>query len=229
KMSKSLGNFLLLRDVLETTKPAVLRMLMIQTHYRSPLDFSEERLKESEAALDRIAGLVKRLDWAIGNAQDVESPIDAAFIEAGVRKLDDDFTASMDDDFNTAGALGSLFAFVADVNAQLGDKTVSKEDVDVLASARAKIVEIMDVFGVMLEAGEADCEYPQEVCDFAAELGVFEGSDPVAAVDALLQARADARKNRDFQLADKVRDGLTGMGFTIEDTPQGARVTFEAR
>ena len=229
KMSKSLGNFLLLRDVLETTKPAVLRMLMIQTHYRSPLDFSEERLKESEAALDRIAGLVKRLDWAIGNAQDVESPIDAAAIEAGVRKLDDDFTASMDDDFNTAGALGSLFAFVADVNAQLGDKTVSKEDVDVLASARAKIVEIMDVFGVMLEAGEADCEYPQEVCDFAAELGVFEGSDPVAAVDALLQARADARKNRDFQLADKVRDGLTGMGFIIEDTPQGARVTFEAR
>ena len=58
---------------------------------------------------------------------------------------------------------------------------------------------------------------------------MFEGSDPVAAVDALLQARADARKNRDFQLADKVRDGLTGMGFIIEDTPQGARVTFEAR
>ena len=71
KMSKSLGNFLLLRDVLETVKPEVLRMLMLQTHYRSPLDFSSDRLEESEAALDRIAGLAKRLVWALGNAQDI--------------------------------------------------------------------------------------------------------------------------------------------------------------
>ena len=229
KMSKSLGNFLLLREVLKTTKAAVLRMLMIQTHYRSPLDFSEDRLKESEAALERITSLVKRLDWAIDNAGDVESPIDAVAIEAGITKLRDEFTASMDDDFNTAGALGSLFSFVAEVNGQLGDKTVSKDDVAVLTASRDAILEVLGVFGITFDDAPEDAGYPQQVCDLAAQVGAYSGTDPVEAVEALLEARASARKNRDFALADKVRDGLGDMGFTIEDTPQGARVTFQAR
>lgn len=226
KMSKSLGNFLLLRDVLKTTKPEVLRMLMLQTHYRSPLDFSEERLKESEAALERIVGLVKRLQWAIDNAAEGEAKLDAESIERAVGRLREDFEASMDDDFNTAGALGALFSYVAEINTQLGDKVASTADVDALRTALDALLELMGVFGIDLGLEDEGKAYPQEVCDLACDLVSYDGTNPAEAVDVLLEARAAARKERNFALADQVRDGLTGLGFTIEDTPQGARVSF---
>jgi len=228
KMSKSLGNFLLLRDVLETVKPEVLRMLMLQTHYRSPLDFSSDRLEESEAALDRIAGLAKRLVWALGNAQDIPSPLDTRSIMKRAKEVRNDFIAAMDDDFNTAGALGVVFTFVAELNAQLGDKTVSLTDVPALRQAHAVIVELMSVFGIMLEEDEEEREYPAEVVGLSKRLAGYTGANPAQAVQVLLDCRADARKNKNFSLADQVRDGLVDSGFTIEDTPQGARVTFEA-
>ena len=229
KMSKSLGNFLLLRDVLKTTRADVLRMLMAQTHYRSPLDFSEDRLKEAESALDRIASLAKRLRWSMENAQDSGKSLDRAAIEASVQKARADFTEMMDDDFNTAGALGVVFSYVADLNGLLSDEAVAEADADVLQSALDELVELMGVFGVVLDAEEGAAEYPQEVCAMAHELIGYEGGDAIEAVDALLEARAQARKERNFALADQVRDGLTGLGFVIEDTPQGARVTFGAK
>lgn len=107
KMSKSLGNFLLLRDVLKTTKPDVLRMLMLQTHYRSPLDFSEDCLRESAAALERITSLVTRLDWAIDNAQEGGVELDANALNALTKETRNQFIYAMDDDFNTAGVWAS--------------------------------------------------------------------------------------------------------------------------
>ena len=228
KMSKSLGNFLLLRDVLATTKPDVLRMLMLQTHYRSPLDFSQDRLDEAEAALERISGLVARLDWAMKNAQDIPSPLDTRTIMKRTKEMRNEFIVTMDDDFNTAGALGVLFAFVGELNTQLGDKTCSLTDVPILRGAHTVIIELMSVFGIMLGQEEEGSDFPQEVVDLSRELTGYTGANPKQAVDVLLAARAEARKNRDFALADKVRDGLTGLGFTIEDTPQGARVTYNA-
>lgn len=229
KMSKSMGNFLLLRDALKMTSRNVLRMLMLQTHYRSPLDFSEDRLKEAEAALERIENVAKRLAWAIENAQDIESPLDGQALSRDIEKVRADFTAAMDDDFNTAGALGSVFSFIADLNAQIGDKTVSQSDVASLRSALDTVVELMGVFGIELGEGETDAEYPAEVVGCAAELAGYTGSNPQEAVQALLSARSDARKARNFALADQVRDRLVGMGFLIEDTPQGSRVTYEAK
>lgn len=228
KMSKSLGNFLLLRDVLATTKPDVLRMLMLQTHYRSPLDFSQDRLDEAEAALERISGLVARLDWAVANAQDIPSPLDALTIMKRTKEMRNEFIVTMDDDFNTAGALGVLFAFVGELNAELGDKTCSLTDVPILRGAHTVLVELMSVLGIMLGQDEEASDYPQEVVDLSRELTGYTGSNPKQAVDVLLAARAEARKERNFALADQVRDGLTGLGFTIEDTPQGARVTYNA-
>ncbi|MEG1561606.1 MAG: cysteine--tRNA ligase, partial [Raoultibacter sp.] len=119
KMSKSLGNFLLLRDVLETTRPEVLRMLMLQTHYRSPLDFSDERLTEAEAALSRIVNTVKNLEWLEANAADIPSPLDIRALMAQTQTARNEFIAAMDDDFNTAGALGSIFEAVRAVNVHL--------------------------------------------------------------------------------------------------------------
>lgn len=229
KMSKSLGNFLLLRDVLKTTRADVLRMLMAQTHYRSPLDFSEERLKEAEAALDRIIGLERRLRWAMDHAQDGDAALDASAIRAAIDGARADFTEAMDDDFNTAGALGVVFSYVAEVNSLVGDKVVAAPDVAALQAARDALVDLMGVFGIALDAEGAAADYPREVIDLARELAGFDDNDAAAAMNALLEARAQARKERNFDLADQVRDGLVDLGFVIEDTSQGARITYVAK
>ncbi|WP_283169761.1 cysteine--tRNA ligase [Curtanaerobium respiraculi] len=229
KMSKSLGNFLLLRDVLKTTEPEVLRMLMLQTHYRSPLDFSAERLEEASAALERITSLTRRLQWAIDNAEDIPSPLDIRKILGLMKSARNEFIFAMDDDFNTAGALGQVFTLVSELNAQLGDATCSISDVPILRDARAEIVELLGVFGIDLEgAGQAE-DYPQEVVALAKELTGYPGENAQKAVAMLLDCRQAARKQRDFALADKVRDGLGDLGFAIEDTPQGARVTYQKK
>lgn len=227
KMSKSLGNFLLLRDVLERTRPEVLRFLMLQTHYRSPLDFSDERLAEAEAGLSRIENTVKNLQWAIENAQDIPSPLKTKPLMAQVKDTRNEFIVTMDDDFNTAGALGIIFGFVNDLNSQIAGKTVSITDVPVLRGAYAVLVELMSVFGIMLEGEEEEVQYPDAVVPLAKELAGYTGANPAQAVSVLLDCRTEARSNKNWALADQVRDGMKELGLIIEDTPQGPRVSVE--
>lgn len=229
KMSKSLGNFKLLREILETTRPEVLRFLMLQTHYRSPLDFSSERLDEAASALGRIENAVKNLDWLLANAKDIPSPLDLRALIERTRQAKMAFIFAMDDDFNTCKALGEVFDFIADVNAQTAGKTLSLSDVPVVRDARTLVVKLMGVFGIDLEVVTStetgDCAYPPEVVELAASIAGFDGADAAAAMEALLAARTEARAAKDWARADAVRDGLRDLGFTIEDTPQGPRVT----
>lgn len=227
KMSKSLGNFLLLRDVLERTRPEVLRFLMLQTHYRSPLDFSDERLAEAEAGLSRIENTVKNLEWAIENAQDIPSPLQTKPLMKQTKETRNEFIVTMDDDFNTAGALGIIFGFVNDLNSQIAGKTVSITDVPVLRGAYAVLVELMSVFGIMLEGEEEEVQYPDAVVPLAKELAGYTGANPAQAVSVLLDCRTEARSNKNWALADQVRDGMKELGLIIEDTPQGPRVSVE--
>lgn len=227
KMSKSLGNFLLLRDVLERTRPEVLRFLMLQTHYRSPLDFSDERLAEAEAGLSRIENTVKNLEWAIENAQDIPSPLQTKPLMKQTKETRNEFIVAMDDDFNTAGALGIVFGFVNELNAQVAGKTVSITDVPVLRGAYAVLVELMSVFGIMLEGEEEEVQYPDAVVPLAKELAGYTGANPAQAVSVLLDCRTEARSNKNWALADQVRDGMKELGLVIEDTPQGPRVSVE--
>ncbi len=170
KMSKSLGNFMLLHDVLEATRPEALRMLMLQTHYRSPLDFSEERLAEADAALVRIENAVRGLDWAIEHAQDVPSPLDTRALIDRTRETRTAFIVAMDDDFNTCAALGTVFTFIGEVNAQVADKTVSLTDVAALKQARQAIVDLMGALGISVEAPAASGPaFPPEVVALAKE------------------------------------------------------------
>ena len=229
KMSKSLNNFFLLRDILETVDPAVLRFLMLQTHYRSPLDFSDERVDEAGVALERVRNAVKNLDWAADNATGDQSVLDGAEVDQLVRGMRMNFIVSMDDDFNSPKALGQLFDFVASANALVAGKTLSADDAALVRKVRELIVELMGVFGVDLESsGQADAGYPAEVVALAAELAGYTGDDTQEAVQALLDARAAARANKDWGLADAVRDRMAALGFTIMDTPQGARVEYSA-
>ena len=229
KMSKSLGNFMLLHDVLDETRPAALRMLMTQTHYRSPLDFSVDRLNEADAALTRIENAVKNMDWLASNAQDgAPDAVDAQALAEAVAQANGAFTEAMDDDFNAPQALGAVFTLVGTVNAAVADKSLSVNDAQAVVAARDAIIELLAVLGIDVETDMAEeANYPVEVVALAADLAGYGGASPEEAVEALLEARALARKEKNWGLADGVRDGLAGLGFVIEDTPQGARVTYE--
>ena len=228
KMSKSLNNFFLLRDILEQVDADDLRFLMLQTHYRSPLDFSDERVSEAHTALERIANTVKALDWACANADAERDLLETDEVNALIREMRMKFITSMDDDFNTPKALGCLFDFIAAANTLVAGKTLSPSDAKLVGEMRDLIIELMGVFGI--EMGIADdvakVSYPKEIVGLAEELAGFAGDDPSDAVDALLAARSDARAAKNWVLADAVRDRMAALGFTIMDTPQGARVEY---
>ncbi|MGB4592200.1 MAG: cysteine--tRNA ligase [Coriobacteriia bacterium] len=229
KMSKSLGNFLLLKEVLAVFPAPVVRLLMLQTHYRSPLDFSDARLDETRTALDRIENLVRNLRWAReAQANGTGAPDEAreelaSAIEATRAKFIDE----MDDDFNTAGALAAVFELGRVANSFMSDHQadIDMADRETLLRAESLVTELLGVFGIDV-APEAEVAYPPDVLDLAAQLAGYTGSDTEEAVRSLLAARAAARAERNWAAADMVRDGLAMLGFTIDDTPQGARVVY---
>jgi len=229
KMSKSLGNFLLLKDVLEKYPAPVIRLLMLQTHYRSPLDFSTDRLDEARTAYERLAGMVRTVRWVRSRAATGAGAADAdraALLEA-VADARTRFDADMDDDFNSAGALGALFELARAANGFLAanETVLGAPDLDALAAAEGTVVELLGVFGVSLPAHEADAPLPEGVVALAGDLAGYEGDDAHAAMDALLAARSQARADKDWGRADALRDGLTALGIRVEDTASGARVT----
>ena len=230
KMSKSLDNFFLLRDILETVDAWVLRFLMLQTHYRSPLDFSDERVDEAGVALERIMNAVRSIDWACEHAQSAENTLDASVVSDAVRKARLAFIEAMDDDFNSPKALGVVFDFVTEANAFVAGKELSGADVIAAREMRDLIIELMGVFGVDVEAAigaqSSDSAYPQEVLAIAADLASYTGDDSADAMQALLEARASARAAKDWPAADAIRDRLGALGITIKDPPQGAQVEF---
>ena len=230
KMSKSLDNFFLLRDILDTVDPNVLRFLMLQTHYRSPLDFSDERVDEAGVALDRIKNAAKTIEWAISHVEGDDPVLDAAAVAELVRKARFAFIEAMDDDVNSPKGLGVLFDFVTEANALMACKVISAADVEPARSMLDLIVELMDVFGIDLlaaiegEAAGSSC--PAEVVPIAADLAGYTGADPQAAIEALVEARAAARAEKNWGVADAIRDRLGEIGVTIKDTPQGAQVEY---
>ena len=227
KMSKSLNNFLLLHEALEIVRPEALRMLMLQTHYRSPLVFGDQRLSEADAALTRIQNTVKNLDWLAQNPSEGAQVLDAVRLLEATEKLRASFIEAMDDDFNAPEALGCLFNYIGIVNAAVASGAIAATDVELIASVKDTIVELMGVFGIDVSTNTAQaCNYPDAVLDLAFELTHYSGDDKVAAVQTLLDTRAAARKEKNWTLADAVRNGLSELGFTVEDTPQGARVSY---
>lgn len=235
KMSKSLGNFLLLKDVLERYPAPVVRLLMLQTHYRSPLDFSTERLDEAMRAYERLITPVRNFNWAKRNRAVVDLPeatgsvIDG--LEAAPAAARAALVEAMDDDFNTAGALAAIFDLVRVLNGFLEAHGIggNARYAARIEAATDTITELLGVLGVAVVLRETESQYPLEVLDLARDFAGYGGSDPGAAVEALLTARAVARSERNWAAADGVRDGLAALGFAIEDTPSGARVSYRDR
>lgn len=230
KMSKSLGNFLLLKDVLDRYDKNVVRLLMLQTHYRSSLDFSDSRLEETTHAYARLENLVRNLKWARDLAACgfgvPEEALDG--LKASISATREKFDADMDDDFNTAGALASVFELARAANSFLAEYQVDlcESDRDVLCEAEEVVVDLLGVLGIQIAAAEKTA-YPPAVFELARDVAGYDGVDAKAAVDALLATRSAARTEKNWALADVVRDGLGRLGFRIEDTPQGARVIYK--
>lgn len=229
KMSKSLGNFMLLCEVLEDARPQALRMLMLQTHYRSPLDFSTERMAEADAALSRIETALENMRWLCDTSlSDAPQVLDAARIESFVQTAREGFRSAMDDDFNAPAALGCIFTLVNQMNTATSGRSLSTRDAEQVVKASDCITELLGVLGIRLEdRDDASIEYPPETIALAYEFAGYGGHDATEAVEALIEARAQAKAERDWNAADAIRDNLIDLGFVIEDTPQGAKVTYE--
>lgn len=230
KMSKSLGNFTLLKDVLGSYNSTVIRLLMLQTHYRSSLDFSDTRLEETTHAYERLANLVRNLRWARSLAAcGMGAPAaSVAELKAAIAATSEKFEYEMDDDFNTAGALAAVFELAKVSNSFLADyqADLCESDRAVLTQADETVVGLLRVLGIEI-AEDQTVGLPPAVITLASEIAGYVGDDSTFAVDALLAARAAARVEKDWACADAVRDGLAALGFQIEDTPQGARVIYK--
>jgi len=222
KMSKSLGNFFTIREVLELFDSETLRFFILQAHYRSPLDYSDQNLREAQAGLARIYEALALLEEALaGAAVTTEKVASAAELTKKVAGLLPRFREAMDDDFNTAQALGMLFDTVRTLNRFLaeggGKSAVSRIDLEHLRTA---VIEIGSVLG-LFQARPADWLAARE----AAKAQQLEISPDE--VEGLLAERATARANKDFKRSDEIRDYLLSRNIQLVDTPQGT--TWKAK
>jgi cysteinyl-tRNA synthetase len=199
-MSKSLGNVLMVRDLLEEgVTPAAIRHLLLSAHYRSELNFTREGLEGSARAVGRLLDLKRRLD--LHTVVEGASSTDLTRI---AREGIEAFTTAMDDDLNVAGAWAALFVFLNRVNGVLDQVgTIAPGERDEALSA---LREIDGVFGVLE----------------LAERGASADEGLAAWVEERIEARANARREKDWKAADAIRDELAGRGIAIED---GAGVT----
>jgi cysteinyl-tRNA synthetase len=196
KMSKSLGNFVLVHDIIKKHDPQVLRFFMLSVHYRHPINYSEELLENMKASLDRLRtsyqNLKHRIDSSNGLTNNKEEYLGI------VKNLHEEFLKEMDDDFNTANAISVLFELSKQANYYLMEKNTDKE---VIEAFMAEFDGLFNVLGLSLESEE-----------------LLEKE-----IESLIQQRIQARKDRNFQLSDDIRDRLKEMNIILEDTPQGTR------
>ena len=204
KMSKSKNNFFTVKDILKEFPGEVIRFFILQTHYRSPLDFSDERLHEAQAALDRL----HNVHDVIVEFSSREGTADtAAELAAQAETFLHDFDAAMDDDFNTALAISQMFGLAKEINRyhQEVERGTSFDAANFKKAADA-FYTMAEIIGI----------FEQE--EMAADDGLAD-----ALMDIIIGIRQEARAAKNWAVADKIRDGLKNAGVVIEDTPTGVR------
>lgn len=211
KMSKSLNNFFLVKDVLEKYSGDALRFFLLSTHYRSPLDFSDDRLEEAETNMARLTDVIGRIR-ELAEKEGHEASEASAALSAAAENAMKDFHDAMDDDFNTGLASSTVFDLAKAINiyytaVQSGTAGIDSEAV---ALAMKNLKEIMDVLGILEGAWSRRRD--------AADDGDF-----LKLMQVILDIRQEARAGKQYAIADKIRDKLAEMDIVIEDTPSGAR------
>lgn len=200
KMSKSLGNFILVKDVREKYAPRVVRFFMLSAHYRNPINFSDELLQQATNSFMRIDTAVRNLTHYLSSAGS------EAVTDEQMQRIDSfrqRFIEEMDNDFNTADAITVLFDIVREVNQSMAGSTLKRE----LAEAYiALFAELGDVLGIPFGEVDASVDGPSD-----------------EEINALVEERMQARKDKNFARADEIRNQLQELGIILEDTPQGVR------
>ncbi|CAJ1226471.1 cysteine--tRNA ligase [Levilactobacillus zymae] len=195
KMSKSLGNFVTVHDLLKTVDPRVLRFFMATTQYRRPIQYTQQNLETATRNLERLQTAYDNMGYRL---QDAEAGNDPK-VEQEVRQITADYTDAMDDDFNVQNGVAEVHELARLGNVYAERPVVFKGTLEFM---RRTLGELLSVFGVNLtEAAELDDDR----------------------IEALINERVAARKNRDFQRSDEIREQLKAQGIILEDTPQGTR------
>ena len=198
KMSKSLGNFFTVREISERYDLQVLRFFMLSAHYRSPLNFSADLMEAAKNSLERILTAAENLRFLSGNAQSGALTEEEKELLEKSEDYVQGFERAMDDDFNTADAIASVFELVKFINTT-ADGSRTKEYLD---SLYEKLFRLTDVLGIIIEKKE----------------DMLDGE-----IEELIAKRQAARKEKNFALADQIRDELLAKGIILEDTREGVK------
>jgi cysteinyl-tRNA synthetase len=201
-MSKSLGNFFTIRDIVKSYPYNVIRFFILLGHYRMPINFSDQLLESAKTSLERISTCVNNVDFLLKNGGVKAAPAegDEKFL-ASVEAAAESFVAHMDDDLNTADAITDIFNLVKVTNTAASAEDVSGEALKIAAD---KIRELTGVLGIELFGSEEE-EIPAEITE-------------------LVEARTAAKKAKDFAEADRIRDELKAKGYIVKDTPNGPQL-----
>ncbi len=222
KMSKSLGNYVTLKEIYTKYHPDILRLLVLFTHYRSPLDFSWDKMEETQRAYDRLRSaiedyeILKKLEVVPGNGG--THPL-----YNRVKEVEEAFFESLSDDFNTPEALSHVFALVSDLgkikNRTYSEGRITESELSAYEFAAKSLLNTMrKIFG-LFEDLYPECEVKRVV---KKELEAGEVFD-TKLVDLLVEVRTLARKEKQFNIADLIRERLKELGIELEDTPAGTR------
>ena len=202
KMSKSLGNFKTVREIADVYGYEVIRYFLISAHYRSPINYNIDIIEQCKSALERLYTCRDSLDFALKNAENEPCENDDQLISL-FESRKNEFITAMDDDLNTADGIAALFELTKDINTHIISKKVSK---NVCEQAARIFDELCDVLGLLYNRKSNDL------------------SDDI---EALIEKRETARKNKDWTTADQIRDDLKARGIILKDTPQGVTWTKE--
>lgn len=202
KMSKSLGNFKTVREIADVYGYEVIRYFLISAHYRSPINYNIDIIEQCKSALERLYTCRDSLDFALKNAENEPCENDDQLISQ-FESRKNEFITAMDDDLNTADGIAALFELTKDINTHILSKKVSK---NVCEQAARIFDELCDVLGLLYNRKSNDL------------------SDDI---EALIEKRETARKNKDWATADQIRDDLKASGIILKDTPQGVTWTKE--
>ncbi len=228
KMSKSLGNIFNLRDIYKEYHPEALRFFMLSTHYRSPIDFSLERLKEAEVAVERVYVSLKAVNELLEKAQ--EEGLNGELVRDGMveelEEIRDRFYDAMDDDLNTAKALASYFDGIRLVNrlVEFCSKKKNRKKLGDLASRIAYIKKIFYDFSFVLAVFGCD---PQGFLKDLYERRIRKRGVEPSWVEEMVDKRSALRREKRFDEADRIREELSQKGIVLEDTPEGTRWRVE--
>jgi cysteinyl-tRNA synthetase len=209
KMSKSLGNFITIRDALNLYHPQELRLFLLSKQYRSPLDFSRSAIMETRSGLIRIYRTLQRVEEMVGTYNDDTHHVFLS--HAGDNSFKDHFIAVMDDDLNTAAGLGLLFDKVRDINRIIDSPAPKTDSKPRLVKERAELLDCSKILGLL---EEKPSQFFQEIEKSSPNIETEE-------IEKMIKDRREARKVKDWMRADAIREELSRKGIILEDGPRG--------